>query len=278
VVVGGLDNDNNVLNRVEVVDLSNSGSVCPSLPNYPLGIVGLTLSLYNGKLIGCGGSTKTGLIDQCFELGPDLEEWVEVAQPLPKAIAGLTSSVIDNKLFITGGEDSNYLHNTFIYDGKDFISGPDIPTFKAYHCQLTLNSTHVFITSGVDTETYVFDWPNQKWKRLENGLFFMHDAPCGLLQNPMYGPEALLAVPTAGYLYSFSDEEWSYAPVLRADLINQGHAQVTDGLVVLGGYKSDKIVKFSQDSYRWKQLDVTLEQEKYNFAAVSVPDDFLNCA
>jgi len=52
VVVGG-ENSLVRFSKVEVVDISGSGKVCPTLPDYPFAVESSSVSFYNGRVIVC---------------------------------------------------------------------------------------------------------------------------------------------------------------------------------------------------------------------------------
>jgi len=75
------------------------------------------------------------------------------------------SSVIDDNWFITGG---NYVLNKTLAHDRFFHPMPPLLGNKQGHCQLTINSTHVFVTGGeMSTQSFMFDWQLSRWSELE---------------------------------------------------------------------------------------------------------------
>jgi len=200
------------LKSVEGVGGSNEASNCPAIADYPpfapvddgdFGIYGHTAVYLDGKVMSCGGSgisTQVGT-NKCFQLSSALNKWTEMAS-LPMVTLGGKSSVIDGKWFITGGQnfvDLAQMVRTFLYEDGIFVPGPSMPSGKKDHCQLTVNSTHVFVTAGEGLtdylnlrDTYLLDWPNQNWITLDDlpytGLGDQVSGTCGLLNHPDNGP------------------------------------------------------------------------------------------
>jgi len=90
------------LKEDEILDLANDGKVCSSIPDYPLALTDIEATYYNGKIVACGGSTGEEITNKCFELGSDLNDWVEIL-PMPDGEKQcLRSSVLDEKWILSG--------------------------------------------------------------------------------------------------------------------------------------------------------------------------------
>jgi len=87
---------------------------------------------------------------------------------------------IDGKLFFTGGNGSDgETITSYIFDGPDFNDGPEFPSEKWGHCQVTLNSTAVFFTNGngFNTErTYLYHWNKDEFVILDDIIYCMSEA------------------------------------------------------------------------------------------------------
>jgi len=286
VVVGGYGNDLELLKSVEVFDFSEERRLCPLLPDFPEEVESFTMAFYGGKLVGCGGYAKDGDLGNCFELGPTLESWEKVSDPLPMSENSLKSSVIDNVMFMSGGfhESSGAFKSTFFYDGVNINTGLEMPEGKVNHCQLTINATHIFITGNTPTNTFMLDWVRQEWIIVDNIPNVLEGPACGILNNPELGPEILVASENLSFIFSLTNLEWREGPVLPDErLIDMSYAQIEGGFLAIGGYInhgfefSDKIYRFNENSYEWEVQDMFLESPRSRSGAVSVPDDFLNC-
>jgi len=141
---------------VELIDLSGEGKLCPILPDYPLEVAFLDATFYEESVIVCGGSLPNHhATGRCFSLGPDLSSWKEIDTLPYSPRYSQASSIIDNKWFISGGYPES--RSTLIYDGSTFTLGKELPYSRTDHCQLTINSTHVFF-AGTEKETFLYNW------------------------------------------------------------------------------------------------------------------------
>jgi len=281
IVIGGYANGE-YLSSVELIDLSNEGKDCPSLPNYPLRVEYLTAEFYQGNVIACGGYLSTLVnTDKCYSLGSDLSSWEELRTPLyggPRR--NLASSIIDDKIFITGGYDDVDLKSTLVYDGSQFLQGPDLLHTKYYHCQLTLNSTHIFITSG-GYETFLLNWETEEFVLLDDIPKYMDAAACGLLKNENYGLEVLVAEEGSSFIFSFTDLLWRNGPKIPNNAINPASAPTKNGFLSIGGYSRGSfytsVYKFNEISYEWVEEEAVLQTGRQYATAVAVSDDFVKC-
>ena len=72
-----------------------------------------------------------------------------------------------------GGLDTDMLMTTEILINGQFQPGPDLPKPIAYHCMVTINQTHVFLTGGdyksspgsypYNRESYIYSTLTQNW-------------------------------------------------------------------------------------------------------------------
>jgi len=282
VVIGGSTDDTET-NSVEILDLSGEGHTCATLPDYPLAVTHLTATFLNDELLACGGWEPA--YDKCFKLTADnLSEWVEISS-LIEPLSSMASSNVDGKWLISGGTTpiSKYSYRTSIYNGQHFSRAKDLPYDKRRHCQLTVDDNHVLFTGGHKPDSYLMDWDRQRYVVLwdvptSSDLSY---AVCGVLNNPMYGREVLLATGEESYLYSFADSNWKEGLLLPEGIMNSSSAQINKGVVSIGGAISGKVTKqvylFDEETYKWQLLSQKLKQARKGAAAVPVPDHFLNC-
>jgi len=281
VVIGGSYSSVKI-NDVEALDLSGEGKECPSLPDYPLEVTHLTATFLNNKIVACGGWDPYS--NQCFELASDLTEWVEI-ESLLEELSSTASSNIDGKWFITGGFTPPTTNRTSVFDGSTFSRGEPLPTEKDSHCQVTLDDNNIFITAGGTQDTFMLDWAKQTYTILDDIPKIPNrdmDYPtCGLINNLLYGPEVLVALRDANFIYSLANASWKDGPPLpeyTSDLIR---AQITKGVVAIGGTiaegVSSKVYVFDDQAYEWKLQEQELKVARKGAAAIAVPDDFLKC-
>jgi len=283
VVIGGTHSDYGLLSSVELLDMSEERRTCPELPDYPKDVLEFTAAFYDNSVIVCGGNLGFGLTDKCFSLGPDLSSWHELSTPLPNGPRfAMSSSIIDDKWYITGGEDDdfNHLNTTLIYDGVDFLPGPDMPFSKDHHCQLTVNSTHVFLLGG-GAFPYLLNWETKEFTVLEVMPVSQTFPACGVLNNENYGTEILMAQQDVSFVFSFEDLKWREGPKIPDKRYYPASVPTKNGFLAIGGNIDDEsltsIYKFDDQLYKWISQSARLQIGRKISVAVTVSDDFANC-
>jgi len=272
-----------IISDVQVINLGNPDEECPQIPNYPMPIGLMTAAYYQGKVVVCGGRVGDGNVstDQCFELSSDLTEWVEISSLPEDPSSKLSSSVIRDTWVISGaGEASVY----FYKDGS-FTPGVAMPADISTHCQLTLNNSHVFF-AGDSVNAFILDWERQEYVILEDMPDGFTYPNCGLVNNPFFGPEVVMAKgERPAHVFSLTDLTWREARSMPEDIYLASEAQVDGGFLAMGGYiagsnpwvPQDSIYKFDDESYDLELLDQRLEIPVWTAGAVAVPDEFLRC-
>jgi len=271
---------------VDVIDMSfNRGDGCPTIPDFPYGTSGIRASYYDGKIVTCGGEYFEAE-KKCYTLGPDLDEWMETDEFPDGDRIESAFSQIDGKLLISGGyggpagQKPDYLSSTLVYDGVFFSKGPEMPSTKYYHCQLTLNSTHVFFAGG-GVETFVLNWETQEYRVLESAPEPLYIATCGVIQNDRNGLEVVVAEDHDSFVFSFTDLQWRNGPQLPDPIEFPLNAIAPYGFATIGGKVNSiiqsKVYKFDQDLYDWQLQFPSLSVARYDGAAAAVPDNFVNC-
>jgi len=278
-VIGGYTG--RTISNVEVIDLSGESLICPNIPDYPDEIDFLTATFYDGKVIACGGYDGTSTINECYTLGPDLIRWNQVTPLLGGPRIRMGSSIVDHKWLISGGENSrSILKSTLIFDGSQFIEGPEMQFPKTKHCQVTINATHVFFANG-GSATFVLDWETQEYAIFDNIPTSKEYGSCGVINNVAHGMEVLVADETSSYIFSFTDLEWRDGPKLPLSTVDSFSVPLDGGFLSMGGKQAGSyfatIYKFDENQYNWLVEAVQLETPRQYAAAVAVPDSFLNC-
>ncbi len=122
------------------------------------------------------------------------------------------------------------------------------------HCQLTVNSTHVFFADTCDTgKVYLLEWDEQTWKELPQMTVERDYMSCGLISNPENGIEVVIVENGVTEIFNFIDEEWKTGPTVES-FDWAGYAQIGDTFVVVGGRNDaegtlDTIYKFDHINY-----------------------------
>jgi len=269
---------------VDVIDTSANGKQCASVQDFPILIQSMVASFYQGKVFTCGGENEDAKQDACFVMDDTLI-W-QPFDPLPYGLSDAASSNIGDFWWITGGRPESefyYRDNaTFIFDGTEFSEGPFLPYGMESHCQLTVNDTHVFLYEGKFSNAFMFNWDTQEWIFLERIPDPLRVGACGLLSNPNFGPEILVAEDYTSYIFNLADGQWREGPTPPVDISYPNYAQLEDGFIVtnvnnIGDVSTRNTYVFSDAIYEWVKWDDELEIAREFSAALAVPEDFLHC-
>jgi len=279
---------------VEVIDLSNGNASCTTLPDLPWPVTGMTLTFINETLIACGGTKERveGEITKtftCYTLSSDsLTKWVRFSEVSLDFRFDMEASIIDEKILISGMKS---LTKTLFYDGEKFSDGPVLPKFTRYHCQVTLNTTHIFFSGGTHlSKTYLLDWQTNTYTFVDSPVRSRYFYPdCAVLNNPNYGVEVFMSIQGGDtFIFSLRDLKWRPAqPIpVKTYLFAPSLVQVEGGFVVIGGREesltmgprvNEHIFLFDETSYRWLLQDPNPTDPRFNAAAIAVSDTFLEC-
>ena len=171
--------------KTEILDLKNPHlrhvSRIEDLPAVRYDSVG---SVIKGHPVICGGR-QLGEIFQDYFI---LDEKPLVMRSLPQQRSYASSVVLEEKLWMTGGEDrtpkwsdvikkySCHLSSTiFISLNDPPLKGPDLPIIAKQHCMIKYDENSVLLTGGVQNRLV----SNQTW----------------IMKNPLNGLESMLGPP-----------------------------------------------------------------------------------
>ncbi len=187
IVIGG-SNSEGELSDVEVIDLENPYSTCSLIPDYPNDDGGMVVGFFNWTIKACGNIDD---IDSCYDYDPSTNSWTTSASLLyPRRVP--KASFIDGTWLVSGDDDDPSNGITDMWNGNGFIQGPSLPEPMAYHCQLTVNSSHVFFANPSDGATFLLNWETQNWSVLPFMSYTRTYPSCGMIQNPENGLEAVM--------------------------------------------------------------------------------------
>ncbi len=165
---------------LEIFDLaSNKWSLGPSLPTQR---IDFTASVLNGKIYVIGGETEpdTAGYSESFPsssveiFDPSTNSWSE-GPPMPTARSGLTSSVVNGKIYAIGGEAVTTITNTYysgveIFDNatNSWSTGTSLPTAIYGMGSGVINGKIYLIggfapATGLESTVYVFDPSTNSW-------------------------------------------------------------------------------------------------------------------
>ncbi len=274
IVIGGFNDYDDDLRSVEVIDLENPSSTCNAISDYPFGNKGMAVGLIDNIIKTCGSEYGS---DSCYDYNPSTNSWT-LSVDLLTSRDNPRASFIDN-VWLVSGDD--YETTTEMWTGNIFEPGPQLPTYMYLHCQLTINSTHVFFADDYDV-VYLLDWPAQSWIELPPMTVNRDWPSCGLINNPQNGQEVVIVEDGVTEIFNLNDLTWrSGPPVTMFD--EASYVQFGDTFVVVGGQDYvgdalDTIYKFDHLNYDWILMDQRLKTPRESYpGVVAVPDEFVTC-
>ncbi|KZN46484.1 Kelch repeat-containing protein [Pseudoalteromonas luteoviolacea] len=116
-------------------------------------VIGNKIYVIGGRSLGLGGKNLSNV--EVYDT--KMDTWIALS-PLPIASAGLSASVLDEKIIVTGGEvfgpnhqwkEGEAFSNTWSYDPKidQWQALPDMPQARHGHGAVTLNNT-LYVIGG----------------------------------------------------------------------------------------------------------------------------------
>ncbi len=282
VVIGGEDSTGSQLRSIEVIDLANPSRSCNAIADYPIYISAMAVGLFDGFIKSCGSSSDT---DECYDYDPVTNTW-SVSPLLTHSRKDPKASFIDGIWLVSGDSDGSQTGaTTDMWTGSSFEFGPTAPVDMFLHCQLTVNSTHVFFAnSRTMTSSYLLEWSTQTWTELDPPYYSEFHVPsCGLINNSELGTEAIIVEDGKSEIFSFQDLMWRQGPTLP-DFDFAGTAQLEDTFVLFGGNDAsgaslDTIYQFDNENYEFVLLNNRLQTGRSVYpGGVFVPDDFVTCS
>ncbi len=281
IVIAGVNYEDGILSSVEGIDLENPSKTCNLIADYPVNESGMAVGLIDGLIKSCGGSDT----DDCYNYNPTTNSWITSAS-LINTRATPKSSFIDGIWLISGDNTASddCPLTTEMWTGTGFKSGPTLPIPMDSHCQLTINSTHVFFADTRHTgKAYLLDWYKQSWTELPRMTVDRKYMSCGLINNPENGIEVVIVEDGTTEIFNLRDEEWKTGPTLESfDMA--GYAQIGNTFVVVGGENDagvtiGTIYKFDNINYDWILMSQQLKVPRHGYpGVVAVPDGFVTCS
>ncbi len=282
-VIGGYNRElgGPYLSSVEVIDLENPSSSCGQINDYPMVDTGMAVGIFDGLIKSCGGYHD---LDYCYDYNPETNTWITSASLINNRQYPKSSFI--NGIWLVSGDSTNSDDvplTTEMWTGTGFEAGPTLPIEMSYHCQLTINSTHVFFADTGDTgNAFLLDWYAQTWSALPPMSVNRDIMSCGMINSPENGIEAVIVEDGTTEIFNFREEVWRTGPTVeRFDYA--GYAQIGDTFVVLGGedvfnFPLNTIYKFDHINYEWILMSQQLQVPRNNYpGVVAVPDEFVTC-
>ncbi len=271
---------------MEVIDLYDPTSICDPLSNYPNKDYGMAVTLIDGYIKSCGSQYDR---DDCYDYDFATNQWT-TSESMLTPRANPKASLIDGVWLVSGDneeiESGNAPFSTEIWSNGQFAEGPTLPAAMYNHCQLTVNSTHVFFGNKEGSyPSFLLNWENQEWTELPtrtNGGYF---PSCGLINNPENGLEAVVVEDGHSDILNFNTLQWRAGPSLEYSFDRSGSAQLTDTFVVVGGSNYagtdtlNTIYQFDHINYDWILLSKKMQIKRQGyFGVLAVTDDLVSCS
>ncbi len=273
VILGG-QNYYTPVHHVEGFDLTSNETSCAPLSNFPGSRGGMAVGVIDGLIKSCGHDDD---YRECFDFDPVTNMWTK-SESLLYPRDNARASFIDGKWLVSGDDAT-----TEMWTDNHFVRGPDLPFAMTAHCQLTVNSTHVYFVNFNDRPAFLLDWQTQTFTEMPPYNDDRYAISCGLINNPENGPEVVVASKGTSEIFNFESLTWRVGP----DTVYSqyaGYAQVGDTFVMIGGLDGDARGKSVNDvhmfdhlNYEWAYMgDMEVGRQDYP-GVVAVPDDFVSC-
>ncbi len=291
-VIGGFNEEVTYLKDVDVLDLATSDNNCDHVRDLPISVYGNDATYYNGQVLACGGF-NSDYQDDCFIYNPQSNSWDQMESMMSTRIYH-RSSVIQDVWFISGGQHlhsgiNSELDSTEVWDGSSFAPGPELPETMQYHCQVTINDTHVFVSDidllyGSSGGTYLLNWEDKTWAQLET-LRNLKDRPaCGLARSESKGVEIVVVGDGESEIFSLESMSWRSGPDQSFPTSVLTAAQLRKTFLVVGGSAGDsnetvrKVYEYDPEEETFVLLEQELEVSRSEAAAVAIPENsIVNC-
>ncbi len=168
IVIGGYNGELvSALSSVEAIDLENPYTTCNLISDYPIEDSGMAVGIIDGRIKSCGSSYDR---NDCYDYNPETNTW-STSESLMRKRDTPRSSFIDGVWLVSGDEfyydEGDSPLSTEMWTSDGFEKGPYLPTKMYSHCQLPINSSHVFFAETYNTgKSYLLDWYSQEWIEL----------------------------------------------------------------------------------------------------------------
>ncbi len=195
---------------------------------------------------------------------------------------GKSSVIGGDTWLISGGDATAAGITTEIWNGAEFVPGPDLSEDMYGHCQVTIDSTHVFFGDCEDRTAYILDWEARKWTQYESmSTSRDHYCGCGLINNEVMGKEVVVAGYGTSEIFNLETFSWRDGPELPYGF-GYASVQLDDTFLLAGGYEedyTDKIYIFHPENYEFVLKTQKLQYPRRYAGAVAVNDylQYINC-
>ncbi len=266
-----------------MIDLADPTNTCVAIADYPIALGYSSLGLVDGVVKSCGGFDEIGHnVDNCFDYDKYTNEWISRPDMLHRR-GEHRSSNIEGVWLISGDNSDTVGRTTEMWQGSEFVQGPDMPQDMYGHCQVTINSTHIFFVDIIHQTTFMLEWSTEEWTQLDDMRGYRdHGCGCGLIRNEENGEEIVVAGYGSSEIFNLVTMKWRDGPDLHY-AHGYASAQLEDTFLMVGGHDNylgvyfNTILMFDQENYEFVELEQRVQYRRSYAAAIAVPDDVVNC-
>ncbi len=224
----------------------------------------------DGKIKSCGNAYESNV---CYDYDPSSDSWSR-SESMINDRNSAKGSFIGHDWLVSGNLILPESITTEYWTGSEFMAGPDIPVNMGVHCQLTLNSTHVFFVQFNRDPAYLLEWETLTWTELPSFTQDMTILSCGLIYNPENGLEAVVTHGDVSEIFNFGTLQWRPGPSGEHHSY-AGHTQHGDTFLL---QSQDEIYMFDNINYSWVNMGKLLQTPRSDFPGlITVPDEFVSC-
>ena len=285
VVVAGLpgtESQTSEVYKVSGSQVSSCGSIGKN-GGFAWGVVGGYLDGDQSVMV-CGGPTSKA----CYSLPEGQETQMSEVRQFAASV------VVDNQLWIAGGEESgsakSSIETVSFTRGSSRLSA-DLPAPLSKHCAVLLKTKNVVMiiggsSNGQDSaKTYLLDLSSQSFSE---GPSLSTARSSHMCTTMMVGGQEKVAViggdgKDSVEILDVATESWSAGPSLSSSLCCGFLAETENGAILAGGFDGNKNVDSMQalscdgGSCNWSSVSAKLGFPRSGGVGVLIPDTLANC-
>ena len=201
-IVGGEDNDIDVLRGAELIDLSGEGRTCTFPRDLPSPRYGLSsLKTRDGNPLACGGREDNSLTageasQRCYEYNPNNDNWDSglFGPSLRHPRYFSPTAEIANGDYWVAGIGYPFQVNEFdefqdfsseVFQDGSFVSGPDLPSpdfsFFESPCAARISDDRTFYSDG--RTALIYNWNTGTFTEMASPEYGVNNAQCGFARK-----------------------------------------------------------------------------------------------
>lgn len=245
--IGGFDKFGNVLDTVEVYNISND--TWKTLESLPQPLHHAAATSFNDTIYVVGGYTNNNwkASDKLYIYDHKNNSWIEGPQ-MPTSRGALSAEFINDILYAIGGEGTGGIMNTNeAYDVKTnkWVSKSQMPTARHHAASEVVNGKVYILGGRIDGDlpitntdvTEVYDPTTDKWVTLES----MPSKRSGITASAyngeifVFGGEDLIRTFNNNEKYNTKTNQWHIEEPLPTSRHGLGSAYYDNNIFVIGG-------------------------------------------